>query len=172
MGQYSPEADAENDRRAKNKLISLFTSHPRYNRKYRLVEPEDKFAVDFHVYHRDSDTHVSNIEVEVKHNWFGETFNFPDIQLLERKSKHWLDPTHNYGLRTMFVMFNRDLSNHLVILAEDAISVYLKNEQRGYAGIAKTRGDKFIICPREIAKFGFFNQPTAAIPANHSQLLF
>lgn len=143
----------ENDARAKNKLIELFSQTPRYN-THILVEPLNKYTVDFYVINP-TGNHIANIEVEVKNAWCGVDFVYHDIQLLPRKQKFWLDPKHHLNKPTMFVMFNSDLSNHLVIMSETMRRIFLGTGTRTY-GTTKTRNDNFYIATIDEVIFGYF----------------
>lgn len=142
----------ENDARAKAKLIELMKITPGY-KTCTLVEPKDPYTVDFHVYRNGG--HFANIEVEVKKTWKTKEFTYSDIQLLPRKKKFWEDETHNLGRPTMFVMFNQDLSNHLVILSDKMQEIFSKNDTRHY-GTEKTRNDAFYIAKKSDVLFGYF----------------
>ena len=149
----------ENDARAKNKLIELFSETPRYNRCV-LNEPLNPYTVDFYV--NDSNgKHIANIEVEVKNAWRTFDFTYSDIQLLPRKKKFWVDPTHHLNKPTMFVMFNRDLSNHLVIMSDVMQQIYFGSASRSY-GTEKTRNDDFFVAKKSQVLFSYFGSKKAS----------
>lgn len=153
----------ENDGRAKNKLRTLLMKHPKYS-SCTLVEPSDPFTVDFYVKNKKGE-HVANIEVEVKKTWKGSDFKYNDIQLLPRKKKFWTEERYHKGKPTMFVMFNIDLTNHLVILSDKMEEIFSKNNTRHY-GTEKTRDDAFFIAKKSEVTFGYFDAP---IPVEVSQ---
>ena len=117
----------ENDARAKKKFIELFYKCDKY-KGLTLVEPTDKYTVDFYVYN--GDRHIANVEVEVKKPWKQHAFTFNDVQILPRKRKFWEDTNLNKGKKTLFVMFNMSLSNHLVILSETMENIFSKGNTR------------------------------------------
>lgn len=145
----------ENDGRAKAKFRELFAQTPRYN-KCTLIEPSDQYAIDFEVNTRKG-LHIANIEVEVKNAWHGFNFAYDDIQILPRKQKFWMEDRYNKGKPTMFVMFNSDLSNHLVITSEKMVEIFTKGNTRCY-GTEKTRNDEFFIAKKKDVMFGFFGK--------------
>ena len=62
------------------------------------------------------------------------------------------------GKKTLFVMFNMSLSNHLVILSETMENIFSKGNTRNY-GTEKTRNDDFYIARLDEVKLGFlFNE--------------
>lgn len=143
------------DKSAKDKLKKLFSESNVYS-KFTLVEPSDPYTVDFYVYN--GDNHVANVEVEVKRLWNSYNFPFDDIQILPRKRKFWENEIHSKGKPTMFVMFNEELDNHLVI--SDAMMKELfesENQSRSYAS-DRSRQEEFLVINRECVEFGkFFN---------------
>lgn len=73
---------------------------------FRVVEPEDKYAVDFFILR--GDKRVGSIEVEVKDKWIGDKYPYPDVHFLERKIKY-------SSTNCLWVLFNRDCTHHLLI---------------------------------------------------------
>ena len=142
----------ENDARAKRKVRELFSMHKVY-KNFILTDPSNKYSVDFYV--SKNGIHVANVEVEVKKSWKGMNFRFDDIQILPRKKKTWFDESINLGKPTMFIMFNADLTNHLVIRSATMADIYTRCDTRQY-GTEKTRNDEFYIAKKNDVEFGFF----------------
>lgn len=143
----------ENDSRAKCKVRELFSISEKY-KNYILIEPVNKYSVDFYVTQRDG-KHVANVEVEVKKVWRGMDFRYDDIQILPRKKKMWFDTNINLGKPTMFIMFNADLTNHLVIKSPVMVDIFTRCDTRHY-GTEKTRNDEFYIAKKLDVEFGLF----------------
>ena len=81
---------------------------------YNAIDNPNKLGVDLLIYKDDNP--LFNVECEVKTNWKGENFKFPDVNMLERKAKYCkLDQP------TYFRLFNEDLSNYLIIKDKDLI---------------------------------------------------
>lgn len=158
----------ENDARAKEKLVELMKESPLYAR-YSLQTPDDPFTIDFHVINPKGE-HTANIEVEVKKTWHDFEFKYDDVQILPRKKKYWTDEGHHKNLPTMFVMFNADLSNHLVILSDDMEQIFENGRTRNYA-TEKTRNDNFYIAKKSVCKFGYFNKKVRKKPPIEEELL-
>ncbi len=145
----------ENDERAKKKFIDLFYACDRY-KNLTLEIPTDPYTVDFYVYN--GNRHIANVEVEVKKPWRQHNFTFNDVQILPRKRKFWEDETHNKGKRTLFVLFNKELTNHLAILSETMNNIFRIGNTRNY-GTEKTRNDDFYIARLDEVNIGFlFNK--------------
>ena len=82
-------------------------------------------------------------------------FKYDDIQILSRKKKIWFDPNINLGKPTMFIMFNADLTNHLVITSHTMIDIFTRCNTRHY-GTERTRNDEFYIANKPDVEFGLF----------------
>src|SRR5271163_1725084 len=82
---------------------------------YIAIDNPNKHGVDLIVYDSD-DEHVCNVECEIKNSWVGDSFKFPNVNMLERKTKFC-----NLNRSTYFMLFNKDLSNYLVIKDKDLI---------------------------------------------------
>ena len=142
----------ENDARAKHKVRELFSMH-KVCKDFILTDPSNKYSVDFYV--SKNGNHIANVEVEVKKSWKGMNFIYDDIQILPRKKKMWFDESINLGKPTMFIMFNADLTNHLVIKSATMVDIYTRCDTRHY-GTEKTRNDEFYIANKNDVEFGFF----------------
>jgi hypothetical protein len=148
----------ECDNRAKEKFKNLFENCNKYKNFY-LIAPNNPYTVDFYVFSKKSNTHVANIEIEVKRVWTGFDFPFKDIQILGRKEKFWTDPAHHKEKPTMLVMFNEDLSNHLVVKSHVMKSLFMNagTKTRNYSTIS-SRGDEFLILNSRLVVFSEFNE--------------
>ena len=93
--------------KAIEKAESLFK-----NLGYSVEHPENKYVVDLVVRKEDS---TFAVEVEVKSAWVGLEFPFEDIQFLPRKYEKWFDKKYTLGHRTHWLLFNKDLSHHLMV---------------------------------------------------------
>ncbi len=151
---FDREAFKDCDEAAKNKLIALASVHPKYS-KYTYEFPRYGKTVDIRV--RDEDgVHVGNIEVEVKQVWRGNEFPYSDVQFLPRKKKYWDLPEHHLDQPTMFVMFNEDLSNHLVIKDKTMRNCFESCGKREHSTIA-SRNEDFYVIPLSEVTFGHFH---------------
>jgi hypothetical protein len=108
--------------KALQKAIALFTKLG-----YSVEQPENKFIVDLVVRKGDSSFAV---EVEVKSAWVGLSFPFDDIQFLPRKYEKWFDEKYNLGHRTHWLLFNKDLSHHLMVRDNEIKSAMENNQFR------------------------------------------
>jgi hypothetical protein len=104
---------------------TLFEKHDRLGKKYashflpkilKLVNPKkyknvevkenpDKFGPDLECYNNGK--LIGYFEPEIKNNWDTENFNFPDLQIPERKAK-WVDG-HN-GLPVTFCILRKPVA--------------------------------------------------------------
>lgn len=152
---FDKNAFNENDQRAKTKFIELFYNTSKY-KNFKLEYPQNEYSVDFIVKNK-LDIQIANIEVEVKKSWKGYNFPYNDIQLLVRKPKFWLDPQYNKGYPTTFVMFNNELTNHLVIFSKVMIDIIKRGDTR-YYGTEKTRYESFLIANQSEVTFSYFGK--------------
>lgn len=147
------------DAAAKQAFIRLFYQCEKFRLKDgtwpKLVEPSDPYIEDFQVFNHNG-KHIANVEVEVKEVWTKFEFPYPDIQLLPRKRHFWIDDNDpsKQLTKTMFVMFNAPLTNHLAILSDDARNVYLRNDRVSY-GSKISRNDAFYIARHSDVHFGY-----------------
>lgn len=100
---FSQELFDSNDTPASAKLKELFQGT-----LFSIRKPQDKYAVDFELYK--DNILVAYIETEVKNGWDGHRYPFEDVRFPERKRKFC-----SLGKPVYFVMFNKDLSRHLVV---------------------------------------------------------
>lgn len=163
MAKFSQSAYDAFDKKAKYKLIEIMAANPKFQ-NCTLREPVDQYTADFEFYL--FDRHIGNIEVEVKSSWVGEKFPFADIQLLPRKKKFWFDKQWK-GKPTAFVMFNHDLSHHLVLTNSRMRSIYEGNDRRQYQNLmTRATEDNFYVCPTIYAKMDYFYQTEPPIDVN------
>ena len=76
---------------------------------YNAVENPKKTQVDLQVFNSEQ-THLFNIECEVKLIWKEKDFPYESVQIPKRKEKYAI-----LDKPTLFVMFNADQSSYLVI---------------------------------------------------------
>lgn len=108
---FDKELHAQFDGPAKNAVLKLFSDLEGY--QFQVQENEKKRGVDLLVYK--DDIHVFNVETEVKRVWKSE-FAYDSVQFPERKQKF-----AELDLPTLFIMFNHDLSEYLVVNGADLI---------------------------------------------------
>lgn len=87
---------------------------------YTIVDNPDRYGVDLFLIHKG--VHRANIEVEIKTNWKPKGgFEFDTVNFLRRKEKYCrlVEPT-------LFVIFNRDLSQYLTIDSREVFSCPLE----------------------------------------------
>ena len=100
------------DRLAKDRATELVKELTGY--KFVLQENEKKRGVDLLVYQ--GEKHVFNIETEVKAVWKEEVFPYDSVNFPERKSKF-----AELDKPTLFLMFNKDLKNYLLVNNTDLL---------------------------------------------------
>lgn len=108
---FDPKLYAENDKACKKhaeRLIKLETVG------YTVEENEKKRGVDLLLYYKGK--HVGYIEVERKKVWSGE-FTYKSVQFPERKKKY-----AELELPTIFLMFNNDFTEYLVVADKDLLN--------------------------------------------------
>ena len=111
----------ENDKKARKgveKLISKF--------KGLEVRPhKDHRKVDLELFKNGK--HIANVETEIKRVWKAKQFQYESVQFPERKKKFC-------GLEkpTIFVMFNFDMDNYLVVTDTDLINSPVKEVPNKY----------------------------------------
>jgi len=133
---FSKELYDTHDSKARKKVFEIFKS----SKTLTLREPEDKYAVDLDVYKKN--IKIGSLELEIKNNWIGKEFNFPDIQALPRKEK--------YNHKTIWVLFNKDCSQHLIARMRQVIQCPTRKIVNKYSnGNLET----FYVVPKDIVKF-------------------
>lgn len=120
---------------AKLVAIEYFTSIG----KRAIVNPDD-YGIDLIV---DGDFYC---EVEVKHNWKGDTFPFDTLQIPLRKMKFT-----NLDKRSYFMVMNSDRTRAIVIKAEDLLDSRIVNVPNKYL----EQGEQFFQVPK--SKFRFLS---------------
>lgn len=112
---------------------------------YEVQNNPKRYEVDLLVF-KDGE-HLFNLEVEVKSHWGAGAFQYGDVQICERKQKYAMLDKPTY-----FMMFNRDLTQYLVIKDKDLLKSPLKEvpNKRHYSGeyffkvpVAKITFNKF-----------------------------
>lgn len=95
---------------------------------YTVVDNPDKHGVDLFLIHKG--IHRANIEVEIKTNWHPKKkFEFENVNFLRRKEKYCklTEPT-------LFIIFNRDLSQYLTVRSDDIMSCPLEEVKNKFVG--------------------------------------
>lgn len=109
---FDKELYDECDSPAKNAVKNIFknlTGHV-----FSIEENEKKRGVDLLAY--TNGDHVFNIETEVKKVWTDE-FSYDSVQFPERKQKF-----AELDKPTIFIMFNKDLTQYLVVNNSDLLN--------------------------------------------------
>lgn len=104
MKQFSQSLHDETDLIARNAVKKLLEDS-----MYDIVDNPDRYGVDLFLIYKG--VHKANIEVEIKTNWRPkDKWSFENVNFLRRKEKYCklTEPT-------LFVIFNRDLSQYLTI---------------------------------------------------------
>lgn len=83
-------------------------------------------------------------EVEVKNNWKGYTFNFPDIYILSRKKKYF-----NLEKPTVMCMLNHEWDRALLLKSKDILDCPLKEVKNKFV----KEGEYFFVVPIDKAVF-------------------
>lgn len=86
---------------------------------YVVTQNPKRYEVDLLIY-KDGE-HLFNVEAEVKSHWGAGAFQYSDVQICERKQKYALLDKPTY-----YFMFNRDLTQYLVIKDKDLLKSPLK----------------------------------------------
>lgn len=97
------------DQLAKEKVFEAIDK-----RKFKLEENPKKRGVDLLVFNKGE--HILNIETEIKRVWKGKEFKYDTVQIPERKNKFAI-----LDIPTIYVMFNNDQSEYLVIKDKDLL---------------------------------------------------
>jgi len=105
--RFDPELFRINDALAKKAVANIIDK-----RKFKIVENPKRYGVDLLVYQKG--VHVLNIETEVKRVWKNKTFEYDNVQFPERKEKFC-----KLGIPTIFVMWNADQTQYLVVKDKD-----------------------------------------------------
>ena len=123
--------------------------------KYNEIEKSKKTQVDLKVFKGDS--HVFNIECEIKRVWKTKDFPYESVQFPERKKKFT-----DLQKPTLFVMFNADQSSYLVVLDRDLAKSPINMVRNKYIRY----GENFFQVPLEKV---YFNDIKSAIKEMESQ---
>lgn len=133
--KFDPKSHAIYDK-AKYKVIDY------YNKLgFNAVENTNIHGVDLIVNDKDNYFYC---EVEVKNNWQGHTFNFPDIYVLSRKKKYF-----NLQKPTVMFMLNHQWNRGLLLNSKDILDCPLREVKNKKV----KNGEYFFIVPVEKAKF-------------------
>jgi len=108
--RFDPELYRINDELAKSTVRKIIDK-----RKFKVEENPKKTGVDLLVYNKGQ--HVLNIETEIKKVWKGSNFKYDSVQIPERKKKF-----AGLEVPTLFVMFNEDQTDYLVIKDQTLIT--------------------------------------------------
>lgn len=111
----------KNDKAAKEAAQKIFSKIPNYT----IEENESKIGVDFLLYK--DEEHIGYLEVEKKSGWITVSFPYDFINFPERKAKYCkLDKP------TLFMMFNNNFKNYLVVDSETMLNSDLAEVRNKY----------------------------------------
>lgn len=116
------------DKPAKEAIKRLFKGF----KGWSVKDNENRYGVDLLVF-KDG-VHVCNIETEMKLVWKGDDFPYDSLHIPERKKRY-----KDLEVPTLFVVFNSDCSNFLVIFGYDLYNAKLVEVPNKYV----FRGEKF-----------------------------
>lgn len=106
--RFDRELWLENDIKAREAVEKIFQGLNNFE-----VRPHrDHRKVDLEVFKKG--VHVANVETEIKRVWRSPDFKYDSVQFPERKKKFTV-----LEKPTLFVMFNHDTSNYLVVTDQD-----------------------------------------------------
>lgn len=115
MKQFSQALYNDTDLVARNALKKLLEDS-----SYHIVDNPDKYGVDLFLIYKG--VHRANIEVEIKTNWKPKgIFEFDNVNFLRRKEKYC-----TLAEPTLFIIFNRDLSQYLTVDSRDIMACPLE----------------------------------------------
>ena len=138
MKEFSQILHDATDLRARNAAKRLLIDS-----MYELVDNEDRYGVDLFLIHKG--IHKANVEVEIKTNWSPKAkWGFENVNFLRRKEKYCtLDKP------TLFIIFNRDLSQYLTINSNIIFSCPLAEVSNKF----NESGELFRKVPNNACKF-------------------
>ena len=111
---------------------------------YYIDIPDDKYTVDLYLFYREE--HIKNVEVEVKLGWVDWDYPFKDVRIAFRKNKFT-----KLEKPTIFCMFNKPLTRHLVIPDIIKGKVELVDNK-------EMDNEKFFVLDLKDVKFDYFNE--------------
>lgn len=148
--RFDRELYNEVDKKTKEKVFSLL----RDLKSIQAMENPKKTGVDILVNDSITNTLKFNIECEVKKVWKGKDFPYESVQIPGRKSKFaQLDNP------TLFVMFNEDYTEYLVIKSTDLLASPLAEVPNKYC----YKGEMFYQVPLEKVSFNNVTKPIKEI---------
>jgi len=128
----------ENDAKAKAAAKEIL-------KNFKVEDNPKKTGVDLLVYNKQGE-HIFNVECEIKKVWV-DKFTYTDVQFPERKSKYCL-----LEKPTFFIMFNKDLSQYLVVSSKNLLNSPLEIVPNKYISY----GEKFFKVPLNKVLFNEF----------------
>lgn len=133
---FSEELFENHDPKARLKVQEIFKK----SKTLILKKPSDKYSADFDVFK--GEKLIGHLELEVKNNWDSQKFPFNDVQFLERKQK--------YDKHTVWVLFNKDLTRHLIARVREIVKCPKRQLSNRFSGGQK---ESFYVVPLSIVKF-------------------
>lgn len=95
------------------------------NTEYSVEESEKVTDVDFRILKNGQ--HVGFLETEVKTNWSGKNFIYPNVNFAERKWKYCV-----LEKPTLFLMLNKEMDNYLCVHGKDILNSKLEMVKNKY----------------------------------------
>jgi hypothetical protein len=112
--RFDRELFNETDKLAREAVKELFAD----TTKYIIIDNPKKMGVDLQVFEPLKSTEpVFNVECEIKKVWKEKDFQYESVQFPQRKAKY-----AQLDKKTIFVMFNADLTAYLTVTSDDLLS--------------------------------------------------
>ena len=140
----------EVDKKTKEKVFILLKDL----KFIHAMENPKKTGVDILVNDAETNSTKFNIECEVKKVWIGSKFPYDSVQIPGRKSKF-----ANLDKPTLFIMFNEDYTEYLVIKSSDLLASPLAEVPNKYC----YKGEMFYQVPLEKVSFNDVTKPIKEI---------
>lgn len=136
--RFDPSLHADNDQLVRTAIKEILKDSG-----YNVIDNPKKRDVDLLVYDKNG-KHVANIECERKLVWSGPDFKYEDINFPHRKEKYAI-----LDKPTVFVMFNKEMTDYLTVTGDVLISSPLKEVPNKYL----YKGEMFYKVPKDKVKF-------------------
>ncbi len=90
----------------------------------KVIDNKNQYGIDLDLYQ--GDKFIRHIETETKtdYRWTTSSFPFPDVNFLARKLDHLVSRKFDYSTQGLWVLWNENYSQHLVVTLEDVLAVY------------------------------------------------
>lgn len=117
---YTKEEDRRYDLPARDAIKRYFDGCEHL----KVVDNKNQYGIDLDLYQ--GDVFIRHIETETKtdYRWKTDVFPFPDVNFLARKLDHLIERNFDYSERGLWVLWNDNYTQHLVVTLEDVLSTY------------------------------------------------